>query len=479
MPINYSLLFGDAASQTFPATAAGTYTLSTPLAAGLYEITTDTSQSSFTLGIQTADGYRFTGTIRGGKGYISVAATSTKIVIPAGMTYPANINLRLGSYTMMAAPTSVSSSFPVSGVDETVVFTAPSGSTDIVAYWRNGSSTAFSSTTSPKTLLTNPTITANGQTGHILLVAKDANGVTGLGVETVSTNTATYFPITGGTITTYSSGGTSYVVNTFTGSGTLVVNTICNIDYLVVAGGGGAATAWGGGGGGGAGGYLTGTHNSVSVGSKSVVVGSGGAGSNASATQASNGQNSSIALNSTITATGGGGAGEYGGVNNSGVPGRSGGSGGGSALSYGGGNVTGGSGTAGQGNNGGTGQQYGTNTGGGGGGGGAGAVGANAYSSTTGGVMGNGGNGGVGLQSSITGTSTYYAGGGGGGGSGTAGKILGVGGLGGGGNASYTSPHSGSLGVANTGGGAGPNDSGNAAKSNGGSGIVIVRTVLS
>ena len=82
MPINYSLLFGDAASQTFPATAAGTYTLSTPLAAGLYEITTDTSQSSFTLGIQTANGYKFTGTIRGGKGYIAVPAIATKIPLP-------------------------------------------------------------------------------------------------------------------------------------------------------------------------------------------------------------------------------------------------------------------------------------------------------------------------------------------------------------------------------------------------------------
>ena len=47
---------GDPASQQFGATAAGTYTLSTALAAGVYEVTTDTVQSSHTITFQTANG---------------------------------------------------------------------------------------------------------------------------------------------------------------------------------------------------------------------------------------------------------------------------------------------------------------------------------------------------------------------------------------------------------------------------------------
>jgi hypothetical protein len=500
MPINYSLLFGDAASQTFPATAAGTYTLSTPLAAGLYEITTDNSQSSFTLGIQTESGYRFTGTIRGGKGYISVPVTSTKIVIPAGMTYPANINIRLGSYTMLSAPTSVSSSFPVVGVDETVEFTAPLGSTDIVAYWRNGSSTAFSSTTSPKTSLTNPTITATGQTGYILLVAKDANGVTGLGVETASTNTATYFPITGGTITTYSSGGTNYVVNTFTGSGSLIVSSTSTINYLVVGGGGacggGTGTAsWNGvdggsGGGGGGGGLRTGSV-SVPAGTYSVTVGAGGTHitSGSTATQGFNGGTSTLAFPTPIVAAGGGGGGVYGGVDNGGIAGRSapatnGGGGGGSGMSYGGGNASGGAGVLGY--AGGAGQQWGNQSGAGGGGGGMGAAGT-AAQSNGGTLVSNGkgypGNGGIGVTNSIrTGSPVYYSGGGGGGqgsmNNSAVYSLYGQGGAGGGGsglmgNFLYSllpgTPNSGGGGGAGIGGGY---------FGTGGSGIIVVRTVI-
>ena len=97
-----------------------------------------------------------------------------------------------------------------------------------------------------------------------------------------------------------------------------------------------------------------------------------------------------------------------------------------------------------------------------GGGGGAGAVGADAAS-------GAGGNGGDGLQSSITGTSTYYAGGGAGGtrSSGTAG----TGGQGGGGDANNTTNGTGQDGDANTGGGAGGSRSTPTAA--GGSGVAI------
>ncbi len=220
MPINYSLLFGDAASQTFAATAAGTYNLSTSLAAGLYEITTDTSQSSFTLGLADANGIRYTGTIRGGKGYISVGSAVTKIVIPAGMTYPLNINIRLGNYTQTAAPTSASFNWVANtGANVTFTFTPPAGATDIVVYWRDGTSTSLNSTSSPSSSIVIPGSYTTGNSGYAVLVAKDANGVTGLGVSLTTTSTYVNPPIMGGTPTTYSSGGTTYLVNTFTGSG--------------------------------------------------------------------------------------------------------------------------------------------------------------------------------------------------------------------------------------------------------------------
>jgi hypothetical protein len=495
MPIKYSLVSGDKASTTFPATAAGTYTISS-LDAGLYEITTDTSQSSFTIAFSDSNGYKFSGTVRGGKGYISIGKAVTNIIIPAGLTYPLNINIRLTSYSLIAAPTSVSSSFPTAGVDQSVTFTAPAGATDIVSYWRNGSTTAFGSTSSPKTSLTNPTITATGQTGYLLLVAKDANGVTGLAVESTTTNTATYFPIIGGTITTYTSGATNYIVNTFTGSGTLTVTTTSTIDYLVVGGGGAGgggtgAAAWngsnGGGAGGGGGGAVKSGSVSVPAGSYTVTIGAGGTQitSGSTATQGYNGDATTLAFPTPIVSGGGGGGGVYGGVDNGAITGRAatsttGGGGGGGGMSYGGGNAAGGSGVLGF--AGGAGQQWGSLAGGGGGGGGMGAAGT-ACQSNGGILSGNGkglpGNGGNGITNSIrTGSSVYY--GGGGGGSQTDMTIsstytsYGLAGLGGGGygilgnrDSSYVK-----TGTANTGGGGGGGNFG-------GSGIVVVRTVLS
>ena len=93
------------------------------------------------------------------------------------------------------------------------------------------------------------------------------------------------------------------------------------------------------------------------------------------------------------------------------------------------------------------------------GGGGAGGVGQSA----------NPGNGGVGLSSSISGTSTYYAGGGAGGGN----NSFGTGGLGGGGGTNTANQN----GTLNTGGGGGSSGVGTGAGpgGNGGSGIVIIR----
>jgi hypothetical protein len=170
-----------------------------------------------------------------------------------------------------------------------------------------------------------------------------------------------------------------------------------DVDYLVVAGGGG--TGWDVGGGGGGGGVLSGTSTRVKGSTFSISVGDGGNShpANAGSSKGDSGQNSTLFA---LTAFGGGGGGSYPNQGN----GRAGGSGGGGAFvsENGGGLGLGGTGTSGQGFNGGddSGSSYGS-----GGGGGAGGPGAK-------GVVGQAVDGGLPIYSSITGTSTAYAGGG-------------------------------------------------------------------
>lgn len=190
--------------------------------------------------------------------------------------------------------------------------------------------------------------------------------------------------ISGGTVTNI----TGYEVHTFTASGTLVVTGgTATVEYLCVAGGGGGI----GNGGGGAGGLLQGVSLSLSPGSYAITIGASSTGQ---------GSNSSIA--DLVVAIGGGYS-----------------AGGGNGGSGAGGQIEGihGVGTVGQGNNGGNGDTEQNGTTGwsgipvyanyGGGGGGAGSAGEDFYPSLV-------GRGGDGIQSSITGTPTYYAGGGGG-----------------------------------------------------------------
>jgi hypothetical protein len=277
-----------------------------------------------------------------------------------------------------------------------------------------------------------------------------------------------YIQATGGTITTDG----DYKIHTFTSTGDITfdvtqiseIQSLNQIEYLIVAGGGGGGAGQdvGGtnykGGGGGAGGLLSGSRF-VDISAYTGTIGAGGSGGyfeGANPRQALNGSNSSLF---GLTAIGGGrGSGADEALNPACYLPLSGGSGGGGYNSQEfnisgllrcapGGN--GASGTEGQGNAGGN-NNTSFYTVGGAGGGGAGAVGSN----------GPNGNGGIGKQSAINGTLTYYAGGGAGGGT-TA-----TGGLGGGGN-QFTN------GAANTGGGGG---AGNEATGGaGGSGVVIVR----
>jgi hypothetical protein len=268
---------------------------------------------------------------------------------------------------------------------------------------------------------------------------------------------------TGGTVTEV--GG--YRIHTFTSSGTFTVTNGGTVEYLVVAGGGGGGLGNNnGGGGGGAGGYIT-SSLEVSTQSYNVTVGAGGAGRSVHA----DGGSGSNSMFGSITAAGGGGGAGTSLPLGSARAGVAGGSGGGASY-WESGTASGGAGnvpntTPSQGNNGG-GISSGLNAGrAGAGGGGAGAAAANV---TTIGVGTAGGNG---VASSITGTSIIRAGGGGGCGD----SVFSASGGAGGGGAGLFNGVAGS-GTINTGGGGGGSLA-TGSSGNGGSGIVIIRYLIS
>ena len=134
---------------------------------------------------------------------------------------------------------------------------------------------------------------------------------------------------TGGTETTYSSGGVDYKVHTFTSPGSTNFQVISGIglpvDYIVVgAGGGGGASGYGGGGGGsvGGGGANSGVFNSgtftPSVESYAITVGTGGSGGTGIKGAGGSGGSSSVF---GITSSGGAGGTSPGGFNASGANG--------------------------------------------------------------------------------------------------------------------------------------------------------------
>jgi hypothetical protein len=285
----------------------------------------------------------------------------------------------------------------------------------------------------------------------------------------------------GGLLSYYTLGTSTYAVHTFVSSGVFKlaqpINTAVTASVLVVAGGGGGGAHLVGssnahGGGGGAGGLLT-TSSFVFSNTLTYVitVGSGGAGgpggtvavTSTVAGNAANGTNSTIvAAVTTYYNAIGGGFGGGGVANNNATAIGDGGSGGGGTYA----NFTGdiGAGTAGQGNNGGP---AGTSISYSSGGGGAGAAGIQSSGAST---------GGIGVISTITGSSVYYAGGGSG-----ANTSITTGGAGGGGQGSATGTaaagiQNGTRGLGGGGGGGGGAASSTVARAggNGGSGVVII-----
>lgn len=255
-------------SSAQPIGATGTYTLAAPLSPGLYRITTDTTQSFSTaqLYFQTAQGYRFGAAIRGGQGYVAIPLTVTSITFTSG-TFPLLVGFELfSSYKLIDAP-------QVSDNDITfypnltgtnlmdLAFSLPAGAAGIGIYWTNGTFTDLSTTTSPKLNITLPSTPVSGAQYPFMVVAKDSNGVFGLGTATNKLYPFTVFN---------SSGTWTKPIN---------VNTV-RVAVVGAGGGGGGHSNFGtapGGGGGGGGGVLI--NNSFPVNSDiSVIVGSGGNG---------------------------------------------------------------------------------------------------------------------------------------------------------------------------------------------------------
>ena len=298
---------------------------------------------------------------------------------------------------------------------------------------------------------------------------------------------------TGGTVTSYTTGGNTYRAHTFLSSGTFqVYNKSITCDVLVVAGGG--SGGWGntssaGHGGGGAGGFRTKSYSGgskVPAGSYAVTVGEGAVPSSTTPSikgtnqkfdytnvpnymQGSKGEDSTF---HDVTSTGGGGGGS-----GTDFPGGDGGSGGGTGYSTSPGNgitfpVT----SPAQGYNGGS-----TGTGSphaAAGGGGASQIGQVSGSNSVGGAGGAGATNNYRTSSNVT----YAGGGGGAGGLDNAGNHTGGAGGSGIGGAGVGKP-SGSMvaaghGDINTGSGGGGGGGGTAA-GNGGSGIVVIRYQIS
>lgn len=346
---------GATSNTGWTAGVAGTFTLSNSLAAGTYLVKTDTTQT-MTISFQNATGHIFSGTVRGGSGFISVPVTVTKIIIPGSLTYPFGIEIVPISVTQLAAPTNGALSLAVNGVMTGTWDTAPADAVSAHLLTTTGDILNFSSTASGATVSVSESNTTPNAVNNFIIAFKNSSGAWGIGAVVPYTMPAAPYPFF--------------------------------IEYLVVgAGGSGSINNGASGAGGGAVKTSTSVTN-TSIGSTLAITVAGTPGNNSSG-----GTSTLTYASTTITATGGAKGVEASQVGFNGSSG-SGGASSGTATSYAGGTgLDGGNGGAS-----GDGNTY-TAFGGGGGAGGS----------------GSGYNSGNGVASSITGVLTYYAGGGAGG----------------------------------------------------------------
>ena len=316
-------------------------------------------------------------------------------------------------------------------------------------------------------------VAANGSLARYNLVDQsidafeDASGVDASASTNEARNASNYYSGkiaggSGGTESSYTDGGTTYKVHTFTSNGDFVAAASGVVDVLMVGGGGGGGGGYYGGGGGGAGGFKYFSQRTLAAATYASVIGSGGAVQVSGTDTTFDGQ----------TALGGGRGGD---TAQNGTAGGSGGGGGSGHSPF----RPGGAGTANQGNQGGRGYDSpGQAAGGGGGGASAAASDASGPSGTAG---GNGytegatvydweADSGATVAFKINGAGTAFAGGGGSSG------ITGTGASGGtGGGGTGGGPSAATAGAANTGGGGGSAGGNGQDGAGGGSGIVIIR----
>ena len=159
---------------------AGTFLLSNTLSVGTYLIKTDSTQS-MTIGLIDSNGHNYSGTIRGGSGFITVATAVNQIKIPGSLTYPFGIEITPVSVTQLAAPTSASLSLGVNGVITGTWGTAPAGATGATLFTVTGDVINFSSTASGATAtVTGAQLTLNA-TNEFVVAFKNSSGAYGIG----------------------------------------------------------------------------------------------------------------------------------------------------------------------------------------------------------------------------------------------------------------------------------------------------------
>lgn len=247
---------GPKAPSFIPAGASGSYSFPEPVDAGMYLLETDTTQNiaATDLYIETSEGFRVGAAVRGGRGFISIPVAAETIYINSG-TFPLPVTISKQEYSLLQAPTSASFNEYSLG-DLEVLVDLPSGATDAILFWPNGTSASFSGSAASLSIPGGLSYPIN-----VGIAAYDENAVIGK-IYVSNDISQTWYEYLSSDVFIPAPGAVS-------------------ADVYVLSGGGGGITSFSGGpeasGGGGGGAYSFAPAVPVS-GSLSVVVGAGAAG---------------------------------------------------------------------------------------------------------------------------------------------------------------------------------------------------------